>query len=282
MSGWTLRNYSIFRFILGSYLFVHFAMLVPWAGELFSSAGMMEASVSPLMGILPNPLGWFDAPEFATGFVVVAAVLSLALAGGFKDRIVAVVLWFMWACLLTRAPLITNPGIPFVGWLLLFHAAVPVKKDPEWRLPRSFYSLAWVLMAVGYTFSGVTKLGSPSWVDGTALYHVLESPLARPTFFREWLVSQPDLLRAMTYGVLGLEVLFAPLAAFRTFRPAIWLAMVLMHFGILVTVDFADLTMGMLLIHVITFDPAWLKAARTAFRPRGEEAPRPSTKAPGP
>ena len=104
----------------------------------------------------------------------------------------------------------------------------------------------------------MTKFGSASWLDGTALAAVLESPLARPNLLRDWLVSQPALLVLGTYAVLGLELLATPLAVFRRFRPALWLALVAMHVGILLTVDFADLTIGMLMIHVVTFDPAWL------------------------
>ena len=113
-------------------------------------------------------------------------------------------------------------------------------------------------MAVGYSFSGLTKLSSPSWLDGSALSYVLSSPLARPHFLQAWLLSHPALLTVMTFGVLAGEILFAPLACFRRVRPWIWLGMVCMHLGILLTVDFADLTLGMLLIHVITFDPDWI------------------------
>jgi predicted DCC family thiol-disulfide oxidoreductase YuxK len=41
-----------------------------------------------------------------------------------------------------------------------------------------------------------------------------------------------------------------------------------MHLGILLVVDFADLSLGMVMIHLFTFDPAWLPArndARTPF-----------------
>jgi predicted DCC family thiol-disulfide oxidoreductase YuxK len=67
-----------------------------------------------------------------------------------------------------------------------------------------------------------------------------------------------------TWSALGLELLFAPLALFRRIRPWIWLAMIGLHLGLLVMVDFADLTLGMLLIHFLTFDPAWIprRAAR--------------------
>ncbi len=260
-------HYVIFRALLGGYLYVHFMSLLPWAAEVFGpydAGGMLAADHSPLLGIFPNVLGLVDAPWFAVAFVALGAVLSAMLAGGFRDRWAAVVLWYVWACLLGRNPLILNPGIPYVGWLLLMHAALPTPRGDDWHLPRGFLGAAWTVMVVGYTFGGLTKLGSPSWMDGTALTNVLEGPLARPTVLREWLVSQPWLLKASTYGALVLEILAAPLAISGKTRPWLWGALTLLQVGILATIDFTDLTLGMLLIHVLTFDPRWLPTVRRA------------------
>ena len=52
-NNWTANQYRLFRVLLGAYLFVHFAQLLPWAGEVFSSAGMLpDAAQSPLFGIV--------------------------------------------------------------------------------------------------------------------------------------------------------------------------------------------------------------------------------------
>jgi predicted DCC family thiol-disulfide oxidoreductase YuxK len=121
-------------------------------------------------------------------------------------------------------------------------------------------------MAIGYSYSGVTKLASPSWLDGSALRHVLENPLARPTALREWFLALPaPLLEIATWGALALELGFAPLALVRRLRPLVWGAMLAMHFGLMMLVDFVDLSMGMVMLHFLTFDPAWLPPrARTA------------------
>lgn len=262
MNGWNLKNYSYFRIIFGAYLSLHFMALVPWATELFGGGGALQASASPLVRLFPNILGWIDQPVFVIAFLCAAAGLSLMFMAGIKDKMAAAGIWFIWACLVGRNPLILNPGIPFVGWLLLMHVVMPKPDGDAWRMPKSFYNLAWLVMALGYTYSGVTKLVSASWLDGSALLHVLESPLARPSFLRELLVSQPVVLKVMTFSVLGLEILTAPLALFRKTRPFLWLALVGMHMGILMTVDFADLTWGVLMIHVITFDPDWVSQLR--------------------
>jgi len=134
-------------------------------------------------------------------------------------------------------------------------------------MPQPIWRAAWILMALGYSYGGVTKLGSRSWVDGTAIRYLLENPFARPGIVRDLLVSLPDpLLRVATWGTLGLELLFVPLALFRRVRPLLWSALLAIHLMLVVLIDFTDLSLGMIMLHLFTFDPAWL-------RPRPSQRP---------
>ena len=236
------------RVLLGGYLMVHFAHLLPWAGELFSGGGMLPAEASPFYGHIPNPLFASASALGPPAMRCVGLLAAAALALGRRDRIAAGIAWLVWMWLYTRNPLIANPSIPFVGWMLLAHAA----------LGRPARGLAFILIAAAYSYSGVTKLIAPSWLDGSALTALLDNPLARPSAARDLLLSMPPVVTAaLSYGVLALEILFAPLSLSRRLRPHLWLAMVGMHLGILVLIDFADLTIGMLLVHAYTFDPRW-------------------------
>jgi len=272
-NGWTGGQYSTFRILLGCYLLQHFLALLPCGGELFSNRGALaRASASPLIRLFPNVLAIWDQPGFVTFLIVVGALSSGFLAVGLWDKAAAVVLWYLWACLLGRNPLISNPALPFIGWILLLHAVLPNapygswaargRDDPRgnWYMPPLAFALAWVLMSAGYSYSGYSKLVSPSWLDGSALARVLHNPLARPTMLRDLLLAMsPASLRVMTWAALMLELSFAPLALLRRARPLIWTAMVGLHLGLLLLVNFADLTAGMLLLHLFTFDPAWLR-----------------------
>jgi predicted DCC family thiol-disulfide oxidoreductase YuxK len=271
-NGWTGGQYSLFRVVFGVYLCVHFLNLVAWGPELFSNQGMIpQASASPLAHAFPNVLTWHDSPGFVRALLLLAAAACVFLSAGRYDRAAAVFLWYVWACLLGRNPLISNPGIPYVGWLLLAHAFLPPapfgslaargRPDPGagWRMPPALFAVAWILMAVGYSYSGYTKLVSPSWVDGTALARVLDNPLARPGVLREAVLALPDgLLKVGTWMALGLELLFAPLALVRRLRPWIWAAGLGMHLGLIALIDFADLSLGMVMLHLFTADPAWV------------------------
>ena len=133
LNGWTGGQYSAFRVVFGAYLAAHFAGLLPYVPELFSSSGMLaDARLSPLYPLFPNPLFWLDAPAFVVALLAAGLGLSLCFAIGLRDRACALALWFVWACLFTRNPLIANPSLPFVGWLLLAHAALPRAPYGSW------------------------------------------------------------------------------------------------------------------------------------------------------
>ena len=245
---------SAVRITLGTYVAVHFAALLPWAVEVFSRQGMLPDGH---LGPVPNLLASCDSPVVVLAVVALGALAGLAVATGTRDRIAAAVALFVSATLFGRNPLIANPAMPYVGLLLFAHAASkPRRENLAWS-PEVLRAL-WIAMAVGYTYSGITKLASPSWVDGQAFAYILDNPLARPGFLRHALASLPTWAsKGLTFATLGLEISFAPLALLRRARPWLWASMLAMHLGLLVLIDFADLTLGMVVLHVCTFDPAW-------------------------
>ena len=87
------------------------------------------------------------------------------------------------------------------------------------------------------------------------------TPLARPGGLRDFLLTlPPDLLRIATWAALLSELFYLPLTLIRRTRPWVWLALIGMHLSLILLIDFADLSLGMLMIHLFTFDPRWLPA----------------------
>lgn len=274
VSGWTGGQYSLFRALLGLYLCVHFAHLLPWSVELFSSAGVLpDGHLSPIFTLFPNLFAISDAPWFVYATLSLSAAAALAFAVGWHDRLAALWMWVVLASLFGRNPLIANPSLPYVGFMLLAHlfvASAPYgavsargRADPDagWSLARPVFLAAWVVLALSYTYSGYTKLLSPSWVAGDNIAFVLQNPLSRPWILRDFFLWLPPIfLTLLTWTVLYVELLFAPIALWPRARPWVWLAMLVIQFGFLFLLNFADLTAGMLLFHLFTFDPAWIPA----------------------
>ena len=272
---WTGGQYSLYRALLGAYLITHFTMLIPYGAEVFGAGGAVaSASLSPYIGALPNPLAILDSPAGVTTLLGIGALCALALAAGWFDRVGAILAALILGWLYQRNPLIANPSLPLVGFLLVLHAFVPPRPfgslaavraggaEREWRLPAHLHSAAWVVLAVSYSHSGITKLFSDSWTDGQTIRLVLENPLARDHALRDVVLALPPIfLELLTWSVLWIEVLFAPLVLFRRLRPLMWATMLAAQLGFLVFLDFADLTFPMLLAHLLTFDPRWIERA---------------------
>jgi hypothetical protein len=254
------RLFFIFRVVFGAYLTVHFGMLIPYAAEVFGNSGLVpDPTLNPLNGLFPNPLVVWD---IATEFCVALTLLSVLFMIGFWPRTTALLLWFGSTALFHRNNLTANPAQAYLGLLLVLSALV--KSDG--KVPRMANWCVWVLLAAGYTFSGITKLESPSWVDGSALTRLMENPLARDWPLRLWLLSLPPwFMQGLTWSTLALELAYLPLCLHVWTRKAAWMAMVALHLAILLLVDFADLTLGMLMAHLFIFDPRWLPARLLSY-----------------
>jgi len=266
-------QFAIFRILFGSYLTWHFLALIPYGTELFSHEGIIsDVSLNPTFGIFPNPLYLWDSPNAVFLTLLTAVIASITFTIGYARRTSALILWFITTALFHRNNLTSNPSLPYLGLILMLSILIPpgekfsvIKKNDDWFMPPWIIPVASFLLALGYSFSGWTKLFSPSWVDGSAISFVLQNPLSRPGFFRDLMLGLPDgFLSFLTWGALLAELLYLPLALHRKTRPWIWLALVGMHLGLILLIDFADLSLGMLMIHLFTFDPKWLKAKSPA------------------
>ena len=262
------RQFALFRVLLGLYLAIHFAMLIPYGAELFGHTGVIpDPRLNLVPPIFPSLLNLPVASGTISLFLIVMVLAAVAFALGICRRVAALILWYGWACLFNRNNLIGNPSIPYVGLLLLLSVIVPLgegwtmrKRHDEWHFPPAIYWAAWIPLALGYTFSGLHKLGSPSWVNGDALRLLADNPLARSGPIRDWLLKAPDsVLHGMTWFALAGEISFAFFSFTRVTRFIAWMWLVGMHLGILGVIAFADLTAGMLLVHVFVWDPVWLR-----------------------
>lgn len=261
----TLKRWRLFLMLFGGYLFVHFGHLFFWSAETFSNQGIFPKP-SDLMTYpyFPNILFLYDSPLVVQGFLIGLMGLSLLFAFNRFPVLVPLLLWYGWTALLTRNPFIRNPGMPYVGWMFLACAVIAYlnkgRLKQDWEFPVPIYSIALLLLGAGYTLSGIHKLSSPSWQNGLALHYLIENPLSRPGMIGQLILSLPlPLIKLQSWSVLALECLGMPLLLIPRFRFFGWTLFVGMHLSIMLVVDFVDLTMGMILIHLFLFDENWMR-----------------------
>ena len=109
-------------------------------------------------------------------------------------------------------------------------------------------------VALIYLNAGLWKLLNPYWRDGTAVHYVLESNMYRRFPF-ELPVSVDTLVTALTYGTLFWELAFVPLVLFRRTRPVALAAGVLIHLGMLLTIEIGPFHVVMLASYLAFLNP---------------------------
>lgn len=280
MKWYSSSFFSLYRIILGTYLFLHFVRLLPDGPEVFSNRGVIsDASSLPSYRKLPILLFYYDDPVIVQMFIASLILSSVLFTFGIYRRTNSIWLFYGWMSLLNRNPLISNPSLGYIGWILLSCALIPTgekflflsrKKNIEpqnnlWEMPDVVYYGFWIILGVSYTASGLHKLicENNSWIDGTALYYVLTGPLARPNNpINELLVSNIFLTKLLTWGSLALELSYLFIGTFYRTRKYYWIASMGFHLGIICTVNFTDLTLGMIVAHLFSFDPSWFQFTR--------------------
>jgi hypothetical protein len=253
------------------FLLISFLHVLPYSAVLWSTKGMLpQPSLNYTYGWFPDILYHFDTPSDIYRFLIILSVFSMLFILGIYRRPVAFILWYGWACLFNRNILVSNPGYPFIGWMLLMFVVVPAgeplslsrKSDPNWKLPPIVLIGGWIILALGYSYSGIEKLiDSPSWRNGSTIKFLMDSVIARDWFITDAFKRMPDtFLRLVTWFILFLECLYAPLCLFNISRKYAWIAMVFVHLCILLFIDITDVALSMILIHLFFFDFNWLKS----------------------
>ena len=283
-------QFAIFRIILGIYLGIHFFQLIPIGAEIFSNEGVIkDASTLPSFGKVPVILFKYDDPFYVTMFLSSLVVVSILFTFGIFRRLCSLWLYYGWMCLLNRNPLISNPSVGYIGWILLACSVIPKgerlgfllskeereieareKAKDRFEVPDILYYGSWIIIGVSYTASGIHKFQCGSWLNGTALQYVLTSPVARQNnFMIDFILlgganlgSDIAFVKLMSWGSLFLETSCLFLGTFYRTRKYYWLAFMGFHFGIIATVNFVDLTFGMIVAHLFTFDASWFNFTR--------------------
>lgn len=258
------QRYFFFRLIFGSYLLSVFTYFAIFSVEIFSSAGARVSAPDYFpFRLFPNLLSFLSQPfEFFT-FYFLAALLAILFIFDVYKPIVCILLWYMWACTFNQFNFIISPGCVTVGWLLLLNAVIPKsKKEKNWQLPRLAIIAAWTYMFFLYVPSGIHKLFSPSWLEGKAIYHMMNFPMAKLNDYRQWILESPAFAKLANDFTIYVEILFGFFIFTRRLRLLGWMLTLILHIGILSVIHFEFLTLGVLMAHVFTFDWKWIQRER--------------------
>jgi len=221
-----LTPLALFRILFGALLLNWFWQLYPNLAAFFTDEGMLPRrsllEFSPLRISLLNAFGeWWAIALFWAASLAAAVMVAI----GYRTRLACVLAFVAVSAFQWRNPLILDGGdlvfrtVPL--WLAFAASGDRLSLDAAlrrargnaptgrgWALPVRLLELqyAWIYLA-----SGLEKLNGPAWLAGTATYYALQ---LKHTFGRAWadfLVRDPMLVRAQTWGTLVVELAFLPL-----------------------------------------------------------------------
>ena len=253
-NGWTGAQYSLYRLGLALVLLVALGWrCVSLARD--AEAGLALAAGAATIGCILVAVGLFDR---AAAALVAGLLVLLAIRGGLAGALPLAT---------ASVPLVLHlfvPRAPFGSW------AARYRPDPGggWRFPELLYAIVWTTLALLAAATVLSRMLDPAWATGEALRIVLEGPAARPGLLRDALLACPAaLLRWGSFSLLSIGLVFAALAPVRRLRPGCWFLMLFVHLGLVVFLRWPDLPVGLLALHLLAFDPAWIPPRRLPGQP---------------
>jgi hypothetical protein len=206
---------------------------------------------------------------------IVWAIAVFALLVGFYTRTSAVLVWLLTNSFSNLNPFIDNAGDSvrsiLVFYLMLCPCGAAWSVDSWWerkkgRLQGPVFAEPWPLrllfiqMIYIYFCNGLSKVFSPSWQDGEALYYVLSDLVLSRVSYNE--LPAPMLVtRMLTWAVLIWEVGFPLWVALPWTRTTALLFGVMFHVGIFATMEIGGFVPYMLVLYLPLM--AWEKLGGT-------------------
>jgi hypothetical protein len=234
-------------------------------GDLVLRARHLSAHYTDA-GIVPRALAmaYYDTPwkfslhfmsgerPFQAGLFLLAGALALMLLAGYRTRLATIGTWLLLVSLHNRNPAVLQGGDILLRLAFFWAMFLPwgrrcavdaLSPHPPAGSPRhaSAGAAAYLLqIAFVYLFAGLVKLRDADWSGGTAILEALRLEVyAKPMGLL--LLKFPDALKALTYGVLGLELLVPILILSPVFirqaRAAAAFGLLAFHAGLFFTME---------------------------------------------
>ena len=239
-----------FRIAFGLVLLEYCVLLAPELVSFFSDTnGILRLEtlnkifgipVINLIALLPSGDHWLVA------FFAVFVLACIGLTLGLFSRISAILVYLGLVSFLHRNIYVHHGGDHLLAiaafWMMFapIDAALSLdclwfKKEPESDLPK--HCSLWAVRAYQFQFAliywqcSLSKLASPSWEDGTAMYYVFRH-LEFARFPVPFVPQDFVLLKLFSWGAIACEFLGWTLIWFKETRYFVLLALLGLHIGI--------------------------------------------------
>ncbi len=216
---------------------------------------------------------WLVVPDrFLAAAWVASLIVVAAFTLGIFSRVTAVLSWIVMVSTVRRAPvLFFGFDQSVLTWLM--YLAVSGASGQAFSLDRLLarghtvepsvsanlgLRLIQLHLCLIYAVSGLAKLAGSSWWNGEAVLTILVLPEYHVGNLT-WLAAYPKLLNLLAHGTVLLEILYPVLIWNRLCRPALLVAMVLLHVAIDQTLGLREFSLSMIAANMAFVSGPWLR-----------------------
>jgi hypothetical protein len=187
-----------------------------------------------------------SGPGLAYFLYAVLLVSCLCFIFGIYSRFFGFLCYVLYLSFFNRFPLTAFDGSQIIIIALFFTLFLQTDRalTPSWYQRRQGSSdtvpgwpvrMIQIQLVIIYFFAAVSKVQSPSWLNGTELLGILNFQYA--TFNFSWLVNHPYIVNFLTYGTIATEFAAAFWLWTKASRPWVLFAVICMHLGILIAMQ---------------------------------------------
>lgn len=247
------RPLGAFRVLVGALALCHLGLLSFDLDHWLTDRGLMAgADAREVAGpFRPSVLQWVQDPASVRTFVAATAVAGVLFTVGWRTRVMGVLLYFGLLSIHHRN-ISTNCGpdnllLIMVFYLMLGPSGAAYSLDARRAARRRGTAaepliLPWaqrliqLQLSLIYFDTAVLKCNGATWLGGTAMHFVLNNPEVG-RFDLSALCQYPLLINLLTHAALAVEFSLAFLLWFRPTRAWAAVAGVMLHVGVLFTVN---------------------------------------------
>ncbi|WP_060873141.1 HTTM domain-containing protein [Myroides odoratus] len=212
----------------------------------------------------------FNQPSHVFLFCLLGFLCSLTFTLGMLPRISAIVLFFLLFIFKFRNIYLLDGGdniitalLPFFFFISSKSLCKPYTKIVEQIGIESSYYLKkltavaifgiMIQICIVYFFAGLHKLQGKVWLDGTALYYILNTSDFSAYAVNDYITQCPILVYALTWSTIAFQLSFPIFVWFNSTRKIVLLIGILLHLGILVFMRIDNFSFIMLACYAVFF-----------------------------
>ena len=248
------RPLGAIRIAFGLLALANLAICTVDLDHWYSDVGLLRGDEARVISgpFLLTPLHYLQSPlavRVAFGFTTLAAV---GLTVGWRSRLMSILFHCGMMSIHNRNPVSTSGAdvllLVFSFNLMLSPCGAAYSVD-SWLARRRRggtaaepmillwpYRLFQIQSSVVYAVAAILKCGGNCWINGSALHFVLNNTEVRRLDL-SFLSEYPILINVMTYSALVFEFSLAFFLWVRAVRPAVIVAGLLLHLGIMATIN---------------------------------------------